>query len=87
MVRAQKVLAEAVRFGAILRRIRLEKGWTIRKLAQRSGMNPAYLGIVESGGNLPSLTAIIELCEVLGVDVGDVVREVAQRTSSAATSS
>ena len=38
---------DAVRFGAILRRHRLARGWTIIVAAQRCGMNPNYLGALE----------------------------------------
>jgi transcriptional regulator with XRE-family HTH domain len=69
---------DAVRFGAILRRERLARGWTLRKLAQRAGMNAQYLGVVEAGGNIPSLSTILEVCEVLGADAGSMIREVAE---------
>lgn len=52
-------------------------GWTRQKLATRSGMTPQYVSIVEQGGNVPSLTTVLELIEVLGGDVGDVMRELA----------
>jgi transcriptional regulator with XRE-family HTH domain len=77
MPKSVTVSADAVRFGAILRRLRQEKGWTIRKLARRAGMNATYVSIVETGGNVPSLTTILELTEVLGVDVAEIMREVA----------
>jgi transcriptional regulator with XRE-family HTH domain len=44
---------------------------------QRSGLTATYLGIIERGGNLPSLTVIFELCEVLNAHPADVIREVA----------
>lgn len=68
---------DAIRFGAIVRRIREERGWTRQKLATRSGMTPQYVSIVEQGGNVPSLTTVLELLEVLGADTGEVMREVA----------
>ena len=77
MPRSQRVDPDGARFGRIIRRVRRQRGWTIVKLARRSGMNATYLGILERGGNSPSLATIIELAEVLGVDAGDLVREVA----------
>ena len=67
---------EAVRFGQVIRRIRRARGWTIVKLAQRAGMNSNYLSVLEQGGNDTSLTTIVELCDVLGSDIGEVMREV-----------
>jgi transcriptional regulator with XRE-family HTH domain len=68
---------DAVFFGAVLRRERLARGWTIVKLARRAGMNSQYVGVVEAGRNSPTLATILELAEVLGADAGDMVREVA----------
>ena len=78
MPRSKRADPDAVRFGEILQRERLARGWTIRKLAQRSGMNAQYLGVVEAGGNVPSLSTILEVCEVLGADAGALIREVAE---------
>jgi transcriptional regulator with XRE-family HTH domain len=71
------LLFKNARFGAALRRARLARGWTITKLAQRSGLNAQYLGVVEAGRNVPTLYVILEVCEVLGVDAGELIREVA----------
>jgi transcriptional regulator with XRE-family HTH domain len=76
MPRSMIISPEAVRFGAVIRRIRKARGWTIIKLARRAGMNPNYLGVLEQGGNDTSLTTIVELCDVLGADIGEVMREV-----------
>ena len=76
MPKSTTVNRDAVAFGAVVRRLRIERGWTLTKLAQRAGMNPTYLGVLEKGGNLPSLTTIFELAEVFNVSAGDIVREV-----------
>jgi transcriptional regulator with XRE-family HTH domain len=76
MPRSMTISPEAVRFGAVIRRIRKAGGCTIVKLAQRAGMNSNYLGVLEQGGNDTSLTTIVELCDVLGADIGEVMREV-----------
>ena len=67
----------AVRFGAIVRRLRKSRGWTIDKLARRAGMHPTYVSIVEQGGNVPSLATVLELIEVLGGDIAEIMRELA----------
>jgi transcriptional regulator with XRE-family HTH domain len=77
MPRARQADPDALRFGAVLRRERLARGWTIVKLARRAGMNAQYLGVVEAGGNIPSLSTILEVAEVLGADAGEMIREVA----------
>lgn len=77
MPRTRSSNADAIRFGAILRRLREERGWTLRKLATRAGLHPAYVSIVEQGGNVPSLSTVLELVEVLGGDIAEVMRELA----------
>ena len=68
---------DAVRFGGIVTRLRNGRGWTRKKLAQRAGLSQQYVGVVEQGGNIPSLTTVLELIEVLGGDIGEVMRELA----------
>jgi DNA-binding XRE family transcriptional regulator len=68
---------DAARFGAILKQLREQRGWTRQKLAQRAGITPTYIGILEYGGNIPSLPMVLELIEVLGADIGDVMRRLA----------
>lgn len=70
---------DAVRFGAIVRRLRQERGWTQDQMAERAGMNGSYLGFLERGDNVPTLTVILLLAETLNVDAGDLVRDVAKR--------
>lgn len=67
---------DAMEFGAILRRLRLARGWSLITAAQRSGMNPNYLGSLEKGGNMPSLATLLEMADVYGVAAADMVREV-----------
>ena len=73
---------DAVRFGAILRRLREQRGWTKQKFAQRSGLTPSYVAILEEGGNVPSLSTVLELLEVLGADAAEVIRELATARSA-----
>ena len=74
---------DAVRFGAILRRLRLTRGWTILVAAQRCGMNPNYLGALEKGGNMPSVDTLLEIADVYSVNAADIVREVEEARRAA----
>ena len=67
---------DAARFGMILKRLRVTRGWLIITAARRCGMNPNYLGALEKGGNMPSLETLLEIAEVYGVSAADIVREV-----------
>jgi len=75
--RSRVISAEAVRFGAIVKGLRVERNWTRKKLATRAGLTPQYIAIVEEGGNVPSLTTVLELIEVLQGDIEDVMRKLA----------
>jgi transcriptional regulator with XRE-family HTH domain len=77
MPQSRTIDPDAARFGAILQRLRVQRGWTRRKLATRAGLSAQYIGILEFGGNVPSLTTVLELAEVLGADVGAIMRELA----------
>ena len=67
----------SIRFGAVIRRVRLERGWSIVTLAQHVGMSASYLSVLEQGGNDTTLSTIVKLCSALGADIGEVMREVA----------
>ncbi len=45
-------------------------GWTLVKMAQRTGTNPTYLGVMEKGGNMPTIPTLLEL-----VPAADIIRE------------
>ena len=69
----------AKQFGAIIRRLREEHGWTLADFGRKADMNPTYLGFLERGENVPTLTAVLRLAKVLGVDAADVIREVERK--------
>ena len=77
MPRSRTFNADAVRFGAKLKRLRQQRGWTKQKLATRSGMTPAYISILEEGGNVPTISTALELAEVLGADIAEIMHELA----------
>ena len=74
---------DAERFGAIIRRLRTERGWTLAQFAQRANMNPKYLAIMEKGGNMPSVAALFGFADVFGIEAADLVREVEQDRNAA----
>ena|ERR1700682_5933346 len=76
MPRLQRADPEARRFGAILRRLRDERGWTLITFGRRAQMNPTYLGFLERGENIPSLTVFLHLARVFAVDAADWVHEI-----------
>ena len=69
---------DAICLGLIVRRMRMQRGWKINQLAQAIGLHPTYLGVVERGGNLPSLKTVLNLATVFAVDPADILRELLQ---------
>src|SRR5882762_7269443 len=75
MTRRETISARAVSFGAIIRRLREQRQWTIVEFARETGMNVSYLGYIERGENSPTLETIIHLAQVLGAAASDVLLE------------
>ena len=66
---------DAVRLGTILRRLRVDRGWTLVKMSTRTGMNPTYLGVMEKGGNMPTIHTLLELADVFNIPASEIIRE------------
>ena len=79
MSRRKKRQPDAELFGSVVRELREERGWTQEELAERANMNASYLGFVERGDNVPTLTIIIQIAEGLRVEPGELLRQVMKR--------
>jgi ribosome-binding protein aMBF1 (putative translation factor) len=79
MPRRARTSRDAARFGAIIRRLRDQRGWTLIDFGRKANMNPTYLGFVERGQNSPTLDTVILLAKVLGTEASDVLREMEQQ--------
>jgi transcriptional regulator with XRE-family HTH domain len=62
-----------------VRRLRNERGLTQEVLAERTDLSVSYIGFIERGENVPTLTIVLNLAKALGVDAADLVREVSRR--------
>lgn len=58
---------EAAIFGEIVRGVRKEHAWTQEDLAERAGLTTTYVGQVERGDKVPSLTVVLKLAMALEV--------------------
>ena len=52
-------------FGDALRRERTKKGMTLRAVARRTGLSPAFLSDIELGRRFPSSSSLKKLNEAL----------------------
>ena len=61
------------RVGHFLKALRQEKGLTQAQLAERLGVSNRSVSRWETGANMPDLSLLIQLAEVYGVDVGEIL--------------
>jgi transcriptional regulator with XRE-family HTH domain len=57
--------AEAQWFGTTVRRLREQRGLTQAQLAEAAELSSTYLGIIERGENVPTLTVILQIAAAL----------------------
>jgi transcriptional regulator with XRE-family HTH domain len=62
-----------IAFGKTLRALRLERGISQEKLAELAGLHRNYVGVLERGGQSPSLDAICKLAGALKVKAAELV--------------
>lgn len=70
-------------FGAVLRRMRKERGWTQENLAARADIERTFVSFLERGLRQPTLTSILKIAEALGVSAADIVGQVEAEMSKA----
>src|SRR5512142_1566096 len=56
--------------GEVLRRLRAQRGWSLRDVAQRAGLSQSFLGAVERGESDIALERLARLASVFDHDVG-----------------
>jgi XRE family transcriptional regulator, regulator of sulfur utilization len=66
---------EAEKFGAIVRTLREERGLTQDQLAERAEVSTTYVGFIERGDNVPTLTIILQIASALKVRTSDLLRD------------
>ena len=79
MSRRKKRTHDGEVFGSLIRTLRTERGLTQEVLAERTELSVSYIGFIERGENVPTLTIVLNLAEALDVDAADLVREVSRR--------
>ncbi len=67
--------ALCARIGAAVRARRRARGLSQEALAEKSDISTHFIGLVERGLELPSLTTLLQLARVLDSDVENLIRE------------
>ena len=70
-----KPLSLAHRFGAVVRELRLAKGYTQEAFADRCGFFRTYLSRVETGWANPTLNAIEVIATALDLSITELFRQ------------
>ena len=65
--------AATPRVGEVIRRLRRQRGFSLRDLAQRSGLSQSFLGAVERGQSDISVGRLSQVAGVLGHDVASLL--------------
>jgi transcriptional regulator with XRE-family HTH domain len=61
-------------FGEVVRGVRKGHAWTQEDLAERAGLTTTYVGQVERGDKVPSLTVVLKLALELEVTPSDMLQ-------------
>ena len=69
---------DAICFGLIVKRLRMQRRWQVQQLAEAAGMSRVHIGVIERGGNSPNLRTFTSICYALGADPTEVLREILQ---------
>ena len=62
------------KLGDAIRMARKEKGWTLDKVAQKLNTHGTLISEYERGLKLPNVYMAFDLAQVLGFDLGEVMR-------------
>tara|TARA_B100000678_G_scaffold291620_1_gene309912 strand:+ start:9340 stop:9549 length:210 start_codon:yes stop_codon:yes gene_type:complete len=64
------------RFGARVRALREEKGWSQEELADRSGLHRTYISSVERGIRNPTITVVEQIAAALTFSMSELVANI-----------
>ncbi len=62
--------------GILLKRHRKDRSLTLRAVASRAGISDGFLSQVENDVKTPSLPTLMNICDAMAIDVGELLSEV-----------
>ncbi len=62
--------------GSIIRKHRKEKKMTLRMVSKNAGISEGFLSQIENNVNSPSVDSLINICNAIGVNAGDIISQV-----------
>ena len=73
--RTREIERIVARVGEKIKIIRMEKGWSLKNLSDRSGISAAAIHKIESNGITPTITTMMKISDALGKKVSNFVEE------------
>ena len=73
MLNEEKYKESLIQLGANLRKVRQEKGLTMREVAERCGMEENNYGRFEKALTNPTYKSLLQICSVLGIELKDLL--------------
>ena len=75
MTPAQPPSGISEKFGSIVRQLREQRGLTQEELGELAGISATYVGFVERGDSVPTLTIVLQIAAALKVKASDLLRD------------
>lgn len=61
--------------GRRIRSARIDKGWTQEELAEKAGISPTHVSVIERAGNSVKLETFVSICCALGISADDILQD------------
>ena len=71
--------------GRRIKEVRQTKGLTQEQLAERAGVSPSYISVIERGIKSPQLDTFVPVCNALGVSADALLMDVVDAAAMAQT--
>ncbi len=65
--------------GSIIRKNRKELKLTMKEVAERAKISEGFLSQIENNVNTPSVDTLMNICNAIGINAGDVLNQVKNR--------
>lgn len=72
--------------GRRIRAARIAKGWTQEELAEKAGISPTHVSVIERAGNSVKLETFVSICCSLGISADDILQDMVPASVNAQVS-
>lgn len=72
---ASHIMNLQVKFGKVLKELRLKKGLTQEELATDCNLDRTYISLLERGERQPTISTVFKIAEALGVSASSIIKQ------------